>query len=751
MKLNLVPIHRSLHALTALVLVSLLAACANPALREADDLAHAGQHEAALARLQRALANKQDDVELRAAVAKQRDTTVAYLVYQADTARAEGRLDAIYLVLKRLEEAAPGHPRAIWLRSEVDRLKRHQRFMADAQQAFNDKAYERAEVSLRTVLAEDVGNGAARNLLSRIEELRAAQTRRTSTLELATATKPITLEFREAALRTVFEALARAANINFVFDKDVRGDSKVTLFLRNTTVDEAMRVITGTQQLGVKLLNDNTVLIFPNTVQKQRELLDTVTRSFYLVNADPKQAQTLVRTVAKSKDIYVDDRLNLLVVRDTPEVMRLVERLIESIDMPDPEVMLELEVMEVSTNRLNTIGLSWADTATFGLPSPATTAQTFTGMRWSTTNPLAVATLRGSKATTNLLANPKIRARNHEKAKILLGEKLPVFTSNLIPGLSGAASTSVNYIDVGLKLDIEPQVQLDNDVTIKMALEVSSVTREVPGPVGSGSSAYQIGTRQASTTLRLKDGETQILAGLINDNESSVSAGIPGLHELPVAGRLFGTTTDTHNKTEIVLLITPHIVRNLTQPAMGGAAMPSGTEAQPGAKALLLRDESSTSGLGGGRGGGAGARSAALRTRPLAGAVDALQSVTGPEEVMPGAAFQVTIRNASDALISGNLVIDTNLLDVEGPAGKAGQVGVTVPSQGVQVVTLRVKPEAAATETLITLDSGAEPLRLRIRGPSSPDAVSDAPPVPAEDPETPAPPEVPLDHVPHER
>ncbi|RZL02092.1 MAG: general secretion pathway protein GspD [Rubrivivax sp.] len=729
-----------LNLVGAVIVAGLLTACANPALREANDMVHAGQHEAALARLQQALNEKKDDGELRAALIKQRDTTVAYLVYQADSARAAGNLDAIEAVLKRLELAAPGHPRAIWLRSEVDRLRRHQRFMADAQQAFDAKAYERAEVSLRTVLAEDVGNGPARNLLSRIEELRATQTRRTSTLELANATKPITLEFREAALRTVFEALARAANVNFVFDKDVRGDAKVTLFLRNTTVDEAMRVITNTQQLGVKLLNDNTVLVFPNTVQKQRELLDTITRSFYLVNADPKQAQTLVRTVAKSKDIYVDDRLNMLVVRDTPEVMRLVERLIQNIDMPDPEVMLELEVMDVSSTLLNTIGISWSDTATFGQPSPATIATSFTGMRWSTTNPLAVATLRGSKTTSNLLANPKIRARNHEKAKILLGEKLPVFTSNLVPGLSGAASTSINYIDVGLKLDIEPTVQLDNDVTIKMALEVSSVTGKVDGPAGSGSSAYQIGTRQASTTLRLKDGETQILAGLINDNESRNSAGIPGLHDLPVAGRLFGTTTDQRNKTEIVMLITPRIVRNLTQPAMGGAALPSGTEAQPGARALLLRDESSTSGLGGGR--GAGGRAAALRSRPNAPAADAAQSITGPEEVMPGAAFQVTIRNATDVPFSGGLVIEPGVLEVEGPAGKGGQVSLNVPPQGVQVVTLRVKPGATASETLVALDSGGEPLRLQIRSPSSPEA----PQAPVEEPPaTPAQPDVPLD------
>ncbi|MES2089040.1 MAG: secretin N-terminal domain-containing protein [Pseudomonadota bacterium] len=705
---------------------SVLLACANPALRDAQELSQSGQHEAALAHLQAALKTQQDDRVLRSATLKQLDTTVAYLVYQADAARATGRLDEVEAVLKRLEAAAPGHPRAVWMRSEVDRLKRHQRLMAEAQQSFDGAAYERAEVTLRTILSEDVGNNPARALLTRIEELRANQTRQVTTVQLATAGKPVTLEFREAALRTVFEALARAANINFVFDKDVRGEAKVTLFLRNTTVDEAMRVILSTQQLGSKLLNDNTVLVFPNTAQKQRDLLDTVTRSFYLVNADPKQAQTLIRTVAKSRDVYVDDRLNLLVVRDTPEVMRLVERLVQSIDLPDPEVMLDVEVMEVSSKKLTEIGVTVNDKLSYGaINSAVKTLTSFRDLQWSTTNPLAIATLRGSSGSTNLLANPKIRARNREKAKIMLGEKLPVFTSNLVAGTGGGASTSITYLDVGLKLDIEPQVQLDNDVTIKIALEVSTVTGKVDGPAGSGSSAYQVGTRQATTTLRLKDGETQILAGLINDDESRNSSGIPGLHDLPIAGRLFGTTKDEHNKTEIVLLVTPHIVRNLNQPATAGSAMPSGTEAQPGASSLLIK--AGTAGSNPGQGASAGSRGAASsRSRP--GAAASVQSdITGPEEVMPGASFQVTVRNLADTPLQTSVLFDSQW--IEGPGATQGGVAIEVPAKGSRVLTLSAKATSLPAETSVTLSSGGGALVLRIRPPGT-----DAP-APADNPE----------------
>lgn len=722
-----------------LVGVAGLSACANHAVRDADKLAHMGQHEAALARLQQSIDEHEDDSAVRTAWVKQRDTTVAHLIYQADSARAAGDLGEVESVLKRLEKAAPSHPRAVWLRSEVERLKRHQRLMQEAQGAMADHAYGKAEPALRTVLSEDPGNTVAKGLLSQVDEARETQTRQRSGLQLATASQPVTLEFREAPIRTVFEALARAANVNFVFDKDVRGDTKITLFLRQTTVDEALRVILSTQQLGYKLLNANTVLVFPNTQQKQRELLETVTRSFYLTNADPKQVQTLIRTVAKSRDIFVDERLNLLVVRDTPEVMRLVERLVQGVDLPDPEVMLDLQVMEVSSNKLDQLGLSWPTTVNYGLPTASASAiiDSTHGLRWSAANPLAVATIKGSSDATNLLANPKIRARNREKAKVLLGEKLPVFTttSNTTTGISA----SVTYMDVGLKLDIEPRVQLDNDVSIKIELEVSSITGKVSGP--GGSLAYQVGTRQASTTLRLRDGETQILAGLINDQESRSSAGIPGLHDLPVAGRLFGTTTDTRNKTEVVLLITPHIVRNVTQPALAGSAMPSGTDAQPGAPALTISNGMASSNPGAGRAGvaksvvGTGVPGGAARTQGV--------RVSGPDEVLPGASFQVTVYNPTNAPLSTALLYDTAVLDPVDAKNSGGRAIVDVQANGLINVTFAVKPGVSTADAQVSLDAGGEPWVIHIRDPRQQSEQESNPPAAPVEPVQPIDPVVP--------
>jgi general secretion pathway protein D len=184
-----------------------------------------------------------------------------------------------------------------------------------------------------------------------------------------------------------------------------------------------------------------------------------------------------------------------------------------------------------------------------------------------------------------VLANPRIRVKNREKAKIHIGDKLPIFTTTSTANVG--VSASINYLDVGLKLEVEPNVSFDDEVSIKVALEVSSIAKEVTGP--SNSLAYQIGTRSANTVLRLKNGETEVLAGLISDEQRKATTHIPGLGEIPVLGRAFGSQRDTDAKTEIILLITPRIVRNILRPDFGQPALPSGTEMAVGAAPMLIK------------------------------------------------------------------------------------------------------------------------------------------------------------------
>jgi general secretion pathway protein D len=199
----------------------------------------------------------------------------------------------------------------------------------------------------------------------------------------------------------------------------------------------------------------------------------------------------------------------------------------------------------------------------------------------SFTDPLFLLSLRQTDGRTNLLANPRIRVKNKEKAKIHIGDRVPVITTTAAV-TGGFVSQSVSYLDVGLQLEVEPLIYLEDDVGIKVGLEVSSITKEIQSQTqggGGGSLTYQIGTRKTNTVLRLKDGETQILAGLINDEDRRSASRVPGLGDFPVLGRLFSSTSDTINKTEIVLLITPRLMRNIVRPDARTTEFAAGTEA----------------------------------------------------------------------------------------------------------------------------------------------------------------------------
>jgi general secretion pathway protein D len=379
-----------------------------------------------------------------------------------------------------------------------------------------------------------------------------------------------------------------------VFDKDVPPDAKATVFVRNTTLDDVMRFILVTNQLERKVLNDSTVLIYPNTPAKTRDYKELVVRSFYLSNADVKQTANMVRQLVKTKDLFVDEKLNLLVIRDTAEAVAMAEKLVANQDLGEPEVMLEVQVLEVGYSRLQQLGIALPTSLSLSVMGAAGIGGQLTGgeaknlnsslFRLNVPDPLVSLNFRKQDGRTNVLANPRIRVKNREKAKIHIGDKVPVITTTA--GATGFVSESINYLDVGLKLEVEPQVFLEDDVGIKVGLEVSNVANQVKS--SSGTVAYQVGTRNATTTLRLKDGETQVLAGLINDEDRRSSTGIPGISDMGALGRLFSNNDDTVNKTEIVLLITPRVLRNVERPGIKLEQFNSGTEAEVGGASLEL-------------------------------------------------------------------------------------------------------------------------------------------------------------------
>ena len=457
----------------------------------------------------------------------------------------------------------------------------------NAQSAFDKGDDESAQNILRTLLAEDANDQGARVLFEKIEDKNIKKVTALSKIKTAYK-KPITLELKNVPIKTVFELIGKTANINFIYDQELRADLNTSLFVRNTSIEDAIQVILTSNQLAKKVLNDNTLLIYP--LSRSQEYQEQFVRSFYLNSMDAKRAMNMIKTVVKSKDIYIDEKLNTLIMRDTAEAIQIAEKLIASQDMIEPEVMLEVEVMEINRKNLEAIGIKYPTQMSVGVQGKSSTTAgsvnttpgrlTLAELKsfnsglgvFSVSDPVLALNLLQQDTDTNLLANPQIRVKNRERAKIHVGDKIPVLTS--VANSTGFVSQTVSYIEVGIKLDVEPTILLQNQVNIKVGLEVSNVTDQVK--TDSGVLAYTIGSRNANTILQLKDGETQILAGLFRDDSQRISNKVPGLSDLPLIGKLFSDKNNDRRKNEIVLLITPRILHNISPSNAIYSFFPSG-------------------------------------------------------------------------------------------------------------------------------------------------------------------------------
>ena len=670
----------------------LLGGCANVDYRDGLDFMAAGKREQGVASLEKATRDRPRDAEIKAAMIRHKGDSVNAYLDEAERQRAVGQPEAAEAAYRRALAIDGRNTRAIQGMEQLVIDRKNAEQLAQAEQLLKKGDLLGAERVVRTVRVQDSQNSWARRLQQQIDVLREKEMNPSSNPAVKAAlAKPVVLEFRDASLKSVFEVLSRSSGLNFVFDKDVRGDTKVTFFVRNSPLEDILRLILTTNQLEKRQLNDNSFLIYPNTPAKSKEYQELVVRSFYLANADVKQAQTLIKTVAKSRDVFADEKLNLLIVKDTPDAMRLIERLIESIDLAEPEVMLEVEVLEVTRSRLNELGVDWPDSIGYGAlqQSLSTTTATAAGIVQSITpggtlapgyislkgggnltsfvaNPGLTLNLKGQNGDTNLLANPRIRVKNREKAKIHIGDKLPVFTTTSTANVG--VSASVTYLDVGLKLDVESNVTLDDEVSMKVGLEVSSIVKEIPGP--SNSLAYQIGTRSASTVLRLKNGETQ-------------TNHIPGLGEIPVVGRAFGSHRDSSVKTEIILLITPRVLRNILRPDFGQPALPSGTESSIGAAPMVIKTQGPKSLGVAPRGGVANnvAFGATVQPMPVPPDLSALRNVApetepfqfiGPTDAIGGSELELgLVAPGQSGTLMVEIAYDPSMLEAKQPVASS--------------------------------------------------------------------------------
>jgi general secretion pathway protein D len=540
-----------------------------------------GDYEVALQKLQQAVAGDPENFAYRLDLKGRHEEAVRRLVAEGDKARASGDGAAALAAYRRVLAIESGNSRAAMGIEGVAADQRHAQGVSDAQKAQQRGDLDQAAAQLRRVLAEDPGYAPATALLARIDAARGPVT---VTPRLRTRdNRPVTLQFRDAQTKMVFEVLSRQTGINFIFDKDVRSDGRTTIFVRDVPIEQAIDLVLGQNQLARQVLAENMVLIYPNTAAKAKDYQDQIVKTFYLNSATPKDVEALLKTVLGAKTLVINERASAVVMRDTPENVRMAEKLVASVDLAEPEVMMEVEVLEITRSRMQQLGISYPSSATLATPDKLV-LNDIAKQDGSTisVSPLSV-TLDALKTSgvSNVLASPRIRARNKEKAKVLIGSRVPVITTAASASGNGGVvnNTQVQYLDVGLTLDVEPTIYADNDVGIKVNLEVSSITKRVT--VGD-TVAYEIGTRNATTLLQLKDGETQILAGLIRDSDTRSAEKIPGLGDIPVVGRLFSDHNTTRDKTEVVLSITPRIIRAKPRPSSDTTEFWYGTEMRSG-------------------------------------------------------------------------------------------------------------------------------------------------------------------------
>ena len=510
---------------------------------------------------------------------KQRDKTTQKLLQQAQEIRLAGRLDEAATIYNNILSYDPQSAEALRGLLLIEQTKKENIVLTSAKEAISQGKSDQADYILEPLTRTNPSNTEAKQLQ---ESLVVNQNTLAFDPQLnENLKKPISLAFVDIEVRSLFDFLSQTSGLNFIFDREVKSDLRTTVFARNTSIEDALKLILKTSQLKMKVLNDMTLLIYSDNEEKRRQYDELIVRNFYLKNIDPKKMQEMVKTLITPKYMYVDEKLKILIVRDNAEVMGVVEKLVDSYDLIEPEVLLEVEVLEVSSDDMLNLGVKYPEQIKVGLTG-ATTGLTVNQLKNLTSNnyplffpdPLAILNLKQTSGKTNTLANPRIRVINHQKAKFLIGDRVPVITTT-VNQTSSASTESISYLDVGLSLTVEPVIHINDDVSIAIDMEVSNIAKEIKSTTGL--LAYQIGTRNVSTTLRLHNGETQVLAGLIKNDQTNSASHIPGLGKIPVLGKLFSDNTNRKSHSEIVLLITPRIVRNMVPPMLDNNVFITGT------------------------------------------------------------------------------------------------------------------------------------------------------------------------------
>jgi len=402
--------------------------------------------------------------------------------------------------------------------------------------------------------------------------------------------KPIALKFKKTPIINVFEVLTKLTGINFIFDKDMK-ESKVTLFMTDVSFDHFFEALLRTNKLSAKLVNSNTMIIYPDTPVKIKEYQDLQIRTFYLANIDAKKAVSLLNKILKNNAIVANEKLNSIVIRGSKEVVDIASKIIAANDRTPAEVLLNVEILEVSRTKEKQLGLEFSESVTLGI------GETTSGISSDASPPAGWGSLYDigrisdkelllslPKATLNLLrqdgdtrtlAKPQIRVKNSEKASILIGERIPLRTNRRVDSTTGDITSDYQYQDIGIKLEAEPTINIHDEIALKLNIEVSALG---PNIGTTDDPQYSIKTRNIRSVLTVRDSEAVLIGGLISDEERQTLRKIPLLGDIPLLGKLFHNYNTGDTQTDILMVITPIVTRSQEIPETNVMQIWSGKE-----------------------------------------------------------------------------------------------------------------------------------------------------------------------------
>ncbi|MCZ6551963.1 MAG: hypothetical protein O6926_11235 [candidate division NC10 bacterium] len=573
----------------------LLAACATttPPLSQGDELMRTGSYDAAVKFYMERLTEEPQSIETRIKLVQALRAAADLHADRGVEFEEAGRLDAALVEYRQALNYNTEQSRAAQGVERVTAKRRAQELLEQGKELLNKGAVQEAAHLLNQAMGLDPENPEIEEAYQEAtDQLKQAAEAASRAGELAAteqalsllSTKPVTLRFKDTDITEVLEILSKLAKINVLVDEGVRA-KKVTSYIKDLPLRQTFSLILSTNRLFAKQVNDNSLIVIPDTPAKHRQYDELQVRTFYLSNADAKRIVNLLRTILSTRQIFVDEELNTVTLRDTPDKIALAEKLLHVNDRRGGEVELDLEILEVDRTKLRDLGIFFTDQYqaaffTFPTGSPlsagAVTAALLGGASLKGdllfTNPTVLLNLIKTDSEAKLLANPTLRVLDRQKASIVIAERRPFEVSSLTSTSGGTTAepagavttteTRVEFRDVGLKLTFTPIIHLNDEVTIELNFEISSLGE----PVGGNELTPSVNTRTLNTFITLKDGQSRLLGGLIQNETRKTVQRSPLLGDLPLIGRLFRDEREENVRRDVIISIKLRVVKRLEPP-----------------------------------------------------------------------------------------------------------------------------------------------------------------------------------------